>query len=141
MPVEIVLPLNQLLAVADDTASAGIKLCNYKADLLSLVLGQILFVGIRYQAGRNKYAGLVYYNAQAALQHLSHGSGQYLSALKSFFQTLAALLSRQALIGQENLSLSIIHLQHLYFHGVTHVDAGRQVNRCIAVLALGQDTV
>src|SRR5699024_11973543 len=45
---------DELLAVADHSSSLGIELGDYKFDLLSRVLGQILFIRIGNQACRNK---------------------------------------------------------------------------------------
>ena len=53
----------KLLSVTDDSSALRIELADHKLDLLILVLGEILLIGIGYEARRNEYSCLIHNDA------------------------------------------------------------------------------
>ena len=109
---------NQLLAVADDAAASRIKLDDYKFNFLIQIFAKVFFVGIRYKASRNEHSRAVYQDAQSAVQDPHNLCRQNLVVIESLLQLLVAFLCSQSLIGKNNLTVSVVHLEDLNLHGV-----------------------
>ena len=111
----------KLFAVTDNSSSSRIELGNYKLDFLARIFFQIFLIRIRNQAGRNKYTSLINHNAQTAAENLNHRSAQNFLIVKCLFQSLVSSFCCQSLIGQKDLSFSVIYFQNLSFQGVIHM--------------------
>ena len=132
----------QLLAVTDDTVTTRIELCDYKLDLLILVLIQIALVCIGYKAGRDKDLRLVNHNTQAAAKNLCYLGCQHFTALTSLTQLLVALFGCKALVSQHNLTVTVIDFHNLDCHGVAYMKYFSKIHiSVVAVFAACQNTV
>ena len=111
---------NQLLAVADNSSSLRIELCDYELNLLSCILLQVLL----WYVSDTRLAGMkIRDSSTITLKPPSvpvQPGCQHFFILKRFFQTLACPSRLPDACRSAQPVLAVVYLQDFYFHRVAN---------------------
>ena len=113
---------NQLLAIADISSSLRIVLADNEFNLLICILRQVFLIGIGNKTCRDEDTNFIYNNNQTAIQYLCYFCFQNFMVVEGFFDSLVASVSSKSLVGQQNLSLTVIDFQYFCFHAVANMN-------------------
>ena len=132
----------KLLAITNISAPVRIVLGDYELDVLSEILAQVSLISIGNKACRDEYSDFLDNYAQAAGKDLCNlGCEDFLIVVR-FLNALVTAVCREALVGKDNLAVSVIDFQDLDFKFVAYVQDFCEINRMIVrVLIPGKDTI
>ncbi len=132
----------KLLAVTNISAPVRIVLGDHELNILSEILAQVSLISIGDKACRDEYSDFLNNNAQTAGKDLCDlGSENFLVVVR-FLNALVAAVCREALVGKDDLAVSVIHFQNLDFKFVAYVQDFCEINRMIVrVLIPGENAV
>ena len=132
----------ELLAVTDISSSVRIVLNDHKTDLLILILCEILLIRIGNQGSGDKHADALYIDGKSAIEHLYDLGSEDFLVVVGLLNPLVAAVSSQPLVGKNDLSVSVVHLEDLDLERIARVKNSREIDRIIiGVFAASQNTV